>query len=90
VSPDELGGDERAVGESVTDVVTIGATLLIGVLIMSQFVATIPPVSNGPFAGAHNQIVSILNSSFLLAAILPVVVVAGAVLAYLQNFRGRR
>jgi hypothetical protein len=82
----ELRDDERAVGETVTDLLTIGATLLVGSLVMSQITLAVPAANNGPFAGGYDQIVSVLNSSFLLAAILPIVIVAGAVLFYVRRF----
>jgi len=66
---------------------TIGATLLIGILVLSQIVSALPS-SNGPFSGAVDQVETILNSSFLLAAILPLVIIAGAVLFYVRGFNG--
>jgi len=77
----------RAQGGSVTTLVTVGATLLIGILVLSQIVSALPS-SNGPFSGAVDQVETILNSSFLLAAILPLVIIAGAVLFYVRGFNG--
>jgi hypothetical protein len=77
----------RAQGGSVTTLVSVGATLLIGVLVLSQIVEALPD-NNGAFSGAVTQIETILNSSFLLAAILPLVIIAGAVLFYVRGFNG--
>jgi len=77
----------RAQGGSVTTLVTVGATLLIGILVLSQIVSALPD-SNGPFSNAVTQVETILNSSFLLAAILPLVIIAGAVLFYVRGFNG--
>jgi hypothetical protein len=82
---EELRKDTKAVGESVTNLITIGTTLLVGVLVLSQIVTAIPE-NNGAFSGAVSQIETVLNSSFLLAAILPLVIIAGAVLFYVRRF----
>jgi len=82
---EELRQDTKAVGESVTQLITIGTTLLVGVLVLSQIVTAIPE-NNGAFSGAVIQIETVLNSSFLLAAILPLVIIAGAVLFYVRRF----
>jgi len=82
---EELREDTKAVGESVTNLITIGTTLLVGVLVLSQIVTAIPE-NNGAFSGAVDQIETVLNSSFLLAAILPLVIIAGAVLFYVRRF----
>jgi len=82
---EELRQDTKAVGESVTQLITIGTTLLVGVLVLSQIVTAIPE-NNGAFSGAVSQIETVLNSSFLLAAILPLVIIAGAVLFYVRRF----
>jgi len=57
----------------------------VGVLVLSQIVTALPD-NNGAFAGAVSQIETVLNSSFLLAAILPLVIIAGAVLFYVRRF----
>jgi hypothetical protein len=81
----QLRADAAAQSGTVTTVVTVGATLLIGIIVMSQIVESIP-TTNNTFSGAITQVTSILNSSFLLAAILPLVIVAGAVLFFVGNF----
>jgi len=84
---DEMLTAERAQSATVTTVVTVGATLLIGIIVMSQIVESVPALgNNSAFSGSLDQVTSILNSSFLLAAILPLVIVAGAVLFFVGNF----
>jgi len=78
-------GDRRGQGGSVTTLVTVGATLFISILVMAQIVAAVPATSNGPFASSYTQVVDILNSTFLLAGILPLVVAAGALLYFVRR-----
>lgn len=86
LAADELRRDTAAVGESVVDLLTIGTTLLVGALVMSQITSAVPAADTGPFANGYEQILSVLNSSFVLAAILPLVIVAGSVLFYVRRF----
>jgi len=86
IQSDKLAADNKAQSGTVTTVVTVGATLLIGIIVMAQIVDSMPSLENNTFSGAMDQVTSILNSSFLLAAILPLVIVAGAVLFFVGNF----
>jgi nitrogen fixation/metabolism regulation signal transduction histidine kinase len=86
IQSDKLAADSKAQSGTVTTVVTVGATLLIGIIVMAQIVESMPALDNNTFSGAMDQVTSILNSSFLLAAILPLVIVAGAVLFFVGNF----
>jgi len=70
----------------LSTVVTVGTTLLIGIIIMAQIVESVPNLENNTFSSAIDQVTNILNSSFLLAAILPLVIVASAVLFFVANF----
>jgi hypothetical protein len=86
IQSDKLAADNTAQGGTVTTVVTVGATLLIGIIVMAQIVDSVPNLDNNTFSGALDQVTNILNSSFLLAAILPLVIVASAVLFFVGNF----
>jgi nitrogen fixation/metabolism regulation signal transduction histidine kinase len=86
IQSDKLAADNTAQSGTVTTVVTVGATLLIGIIVMAQIVDSMPSLENNTFSGAMDQVQTILNSSFLLAAILPLVIVAGAVLFFVGNF----
>jgi len=86
IQSDKLAADNTAQGGTVTTVVTVGATLLIGIIVMAQIVDSVPNLDNNTFSGALDQVTNILNSSFLLAAILPLVIVASAVLFFGGNF----
>jgi len=86
IQSDKLAADKSAQGGTVTTVVTVGATLLIGIIVMAQIVDSVPNLDNNTFSGALDQVTNILNSSFLLAAILPLVIVASAVLFFVGNF----
>jgi nitrogen fixation/metabolism regulation signal transduction histidine kinase len=86
IQSDKLAADNTAQGGTVTTVVTVGATLLIGIIVMAQIVDAVPALDNNTFSGALDQVTTILNSSFLLAAILPLVIVASAVLFFVGNF----
>jgi hypothetical protein len=78
----------RAQGGTVEQVIVVGATLLIGIVVMAQIVESMPAVNN-TFNGSIDQVTGILDSSFLLAAILPLVIVAGAVLFFVGQFGTR-
>jgi len=86
IQSDKLAADNKAQSGTVTTVITVGATLLIGIIVMSQIVQSMPSMENNTFSGAMDQVETILNSSFLLAAILPIVIVASAVLFFVGNF----
>jgi len=86
IQSDKLAADNTAQGGTVTTVVTVGATLLIGIIVMAQIVDAVPTLENNSFSGALDQVTTILNSSFLLAAILPLVIVASAVLFFVGTF----
>jgi hypothetical protein len=81
----ELRDDERAVGETVTELLTYGAALLVGTVVMSTMVTAVPS-NAGMFNEARGVILETLNSSFVLASIVPLAIVAGAVLSYLRRF----
>lgn len=88
----KLHDDQAAQGGSVTQIVVVGATLLIGIIVMAQIVESMPSTENNTFQNAMDRVESVLDSSFLLAAILPLVIIAGALLFYVRNFSegGRR
>lgn len=81
----ELRAEQKAQAGSVTQLVTIGATLFIGIVVLAS-IGDAMPDNVTMFSGAMNQVETILNSSFILAAILPLVIVAGAILFYVRGF----
>lgn len=81
-----MEGSERAQSRSVTQLVTVGATLLIGIVVMAQITDAMPDTN--VFNGSFDTVVNTLGSAFSLGAILPLVIVAGAVLFYVRTFGG--
>lgn len=77
--------DQVAAGESVTQLVTVGATLFIGIVVLAS-IGDAMPSNVSMFQGAMDQAETILNSSFVLAAILPLVIIAAALLFYVRRF----
>lgn len=82
---DSFRRDEVAAGESVTQLVTVGATLFIGIVVLAS-IGDAMPNNVSMFSGAMDQAETILNSSFILAAILPLVIIAAALLFYVRRF----
>lgn len=74
----------RATG-SINQLIVVGTTLVIGIIVMASIIDAAPNDA-GVFNGTLDQVETILDSSFLLAAILPLVIIAGAVLFYVRNF----
>lgn len=84
-----LKQDTVAAGESVTQLVTVGATLFIGIVVLAS-IGDAMPSNVSMFQDAMNQAETILNSSFVLAAILPLVIIAGALLFFVRRFNSDR
>ena len=82
----KLAQDNKAAGESINQLVIVGATLVIGLIVISQIVASMPEMENSTFTSTLDRVEQVLDSSFLLAAILPIVIIAGALLFYVRNF----
>ena len=83
-----LAADSRAqASQSVNQLVVVGATLLIGVVVLAQITDAMPDVETGSaFEGLMGEITGILQSSFELGAILPLVIIAGALLFFVMRF----
>lgn len=82
-------GAERAAVEAVNQLVVIGATLFIGVVVLASIGGAMPDTGEGGmFEGVMDTVESILTSSFELAAILPLVIIAAGLLWYVRTFNG--
>lgn len=77
--------DQKAAAETVNQLVVVGATLFIGIVVISQIGEAMPDDIN-MFTDAFNSAESIVGSSLELAAILPLVIVAGGLLFYVSRF----
>ena len=86
----ELAGDTKAAGESINQLVVVGATLFIGIIVIAQIGEAMPDGEGMMFEDAMAQAETILGSSFTLAALLPLVIIAGALLWYVRNFNSSR
>ena len=83
----KFAADGRAqASQSVNQLVVVGATLLIGVVVLAQISGAMPDVSTTDFDGTMGEINDILVSSFELGAILPLVIIAGALLFFVMRF----
>ena len=88
----------RAAVDSVNTLIFVGATLFIGIFVLSQIGESMPQDGSGNvdlplFNDAFDQAQNVLTSAFELGAILPIVVVAAGLLFYVRRFNnagGRR
>lgn len=83
----------RAAVDSVNTLIFVGATLFIGIFVISQIGESMPQDGNGNvdlplFNDAFDQAQNVLASAFELGAILPIVVVAAGLLFYVRRFNG--
>lgn len=77
---------ERAAQDAVNSLVVVGATLMIGIFVMGSIGSAIP--DQNMFSNATDQVVNVIGSSFELAAILPLVIIAAGLLFYVRRFGG--
>ena len=87
----DLQEANRANAEAVNSLVVIGAVLFIGIFVLAM-IGDAMPDDPPMFGETMDTVEGILESSFELAAILPIVLVAGALLFYVRGFgtNGRR
>jgi hypothetical protein len=83
----------RAAVDSVSTLIFVGATLFIGIFVLSQIGESMPQDGSGNvdlplFNDAFDQAQNVLASAFELGAILPIVVVAAGLLFYVRRFNG--
>jgi len=83
----------RAAVDSVNTLIFVGATLFIGIFVLSQIGESMPQDGSGNvdlplFNDAFDQAQNVLASAFELGAILPIVVVAAGLLFYVRRFNG--
>ena len=77
----------------VNSLVVIGTALFIGIFVLGMIADAMPlDDEEMMFYGAIESVEGILESSFELAAILPIVIIAGGLLYYVRGFgqNGRR
>jgi hypothetical protein len=86
LGPREHGMANRAQADIVNTLVVVGATLLIGIVVFSQIQSSTPAPENEQLNNTSQSVLSTVASSFDLGSILPIVIIAGAILAYLSGF----
>lgn len=69
---------------AVNALVVIGATLLIGIIVYAQIDSAAP--NDHALNDTQQSVTDNVTASFDLGSILPIVVIAGAVLAYVSGF----
>jgi len=72
---------------TVLTVVTLGITLLIGVLIYSQIQQSLPTPGNSQLQNASNNVTDGFADAMNLAPVIMIVLLAAVVLAVVQRFR---
>ena len=71
----------------VNSLVVIGTALFIGIFVLGMIADSMPlDDEEMMFYGAIESVEGILESSFELAAILPIVIIAGGLLYYVRGF----
>lgn len=85
-----LLSDNRAAEGTVNQLVVVAATLFVGIIVMANIGDAMPLANNDSlmFSDAFDSAESIIGSSLELAAILPLVIVAGGLLFYVSRFGG--
>jgi len=78
--------DTRGSIQAVNSLVVIGTSLFIGIFVLGMIADSMPLEDGMMFDDAIDSVEGILESSFELAAILPIVVIAGALLYYVRGF----
>lgn len=76
----------RAQGQIVNSLVVIGATLIIGIVVYSRIETSTPDPSNSQLNSTQQSVTDTVADSFDLGALLPLVIIAGAVLFYVRGF----
>jgi hypothetical protein len=74
--------------DSVTQLVVVGATLIVGVIVYSKIESSTPAPENSDLNNSSKSVTDTVASSFELGSVLPIVLVAGAILFYLRGFGG--
>lgn len=90
VEQHEFGSATRAQAaqNSVNMLVVVGATLIVGVVVYAQIESATPSPDNTDLADAQDSVTDTIASSFDLASVLPIVIIAGAILFFLRGFGG--
>lgn len=70
-------------------VVTLGITLLVGILVFSEIQTSLPTPSNSELDNASGNVTSTFADVMDLAPIIMLALVASLILAVVQNFRGQ-
>jgi hypothetical protein len=90
---DKLFGDGDSLAHSVGQtgtvltVVTLGITILIGILIYGQIDSSLPSPSNSDLQNASSNSTSTFADAMELAPVIMIVLLAAVVLAVVQRFR---
>lgn len=73
---------------AVTQLVVVGSTLIVGVIVYSKIQSSTPAPENSDLNNSSQSVTDTVASSFELGSVLPIVLVAGAILFYLRGFGG--
>lgn len=88
-SQPSAGGIRMRAAGSIQQVVVVAVTLFIGIFVVAQISEAMPSLgADNAFNGTMSNVGDIINSSFVLAGVVPIVIIAGALLFYVRNFQG--
>lgn len=73
---------------AVNMLVVVGATLIVGIVVYAQIESATPSPDNTDLSNAQQSVTDTIASSFDLASVLPIVIIAGAILFFLRGFGG--
>lgn len=81
------GGIHFHAAQSINQVVIVATTLIVGIVVLGNITGSMPSLSsNNTFNGTIGEVGSIINSSLVLAGVVPIVIIASALLFYVGNF----
>ena len=84
-----LVANQRANAQgAVNMLVVVGATLIVGIVVYAQIESATPSPDNEDLATSQDSVTDTIASSFDLASVLPIVIIAGAILFFLRGFGG--
>lgn len=73
---------------AVTTLVVVGATLIVGIIVYSKIQESTPAPENSDLNNSSQSVTDTVASSFDLGSVLPIVIIAGAILFFLRGFGG--
>lgn len=81
------GGIRFHASRSIQQVVIVATTLIVGIVVLGNISGSMPNLAaNNSFNGTIGNVSGTINSSLVLAGVVPIVIIAGTLLFYVGNF----